>query len=185
MYIPVVSHDVLLAIVAAAAFLAGTVVARLLFASAGKRREDPRNHRIRQLEADLRLLQRKHDEALTTLDEHVEQQASGEARIEELNARLAENDSALQQATREMKDAVSKTRELRQILADRAAETIREHVRAEEARTELDVIRAGSDVMASEFERMQAGGSVAGDDDEPEEDLLSDESLLNAAPDPS
>jgi len=39
--------------------------------------------------------------------------------------------------------------------ADRAKETMREYVRAKEARDELDVMRAGSDALVSEFERVQ------------------------------
>lgn len=180
MYIPQLSQEILLAIVAGAALLLGAVLARLFSGnSAGRSGEDPRYHRIRQLEADLRLLQRKYDEAIAALDARDAEQQISETTIHELNAQLTERGDKLAQVTKEMRASVAKTRELRQTLADRAAETIREHVRAEEAHTELMVARAGSDVMLSEFELLKRRDA---ENDIPEQrDLLADESLVSTS----
>jgi chromosome segregation ATPase len=176
---PELSQEVLFAVAAGLVFLLGAIVSRLLSGNSRVRGgEDKRNHRIRQLEADLRLLQRKYDEACAALDASDAAKQAGEATIHDLNALLEERGQKLAAVTKEMKTAVAKTRELRQTLAERAAETIREHVRAEEARTELEVVRAGSDVMMSEFERMQKGDAAAEDEFEQEE-LLPRESMVS------
>lgn len=179
MFMPELSQEVLFAVAAGLVFLLGAIFSRLLSGnSVAGNGEDKRNHRIRQLEADLRLLQRKYDEANAALDANDAAQQASETTIHDLNKLLEERGQKLTQVTKEMKTAVAKTRELRQTLAERAAETIREHVRAEEARTELEVARAGSDVMMSEFERIKKGDSEV-DDELEDEELLPHESMVN------
>ena len=73
----------------------------------------------------------------------------------QLTKMLAARDKELTQLRGELRDEARKVRELRQELQVRATETIREHVRAEEATSELEVARAGSDEVRSELSRLQ------------------------------
>lgn len=140
---------------AAGAFLVGVVIARLIFKERDRAEEDPRNHRIRELEADLRSLRRKYEESedvleRTTTDFNI---AVEELRTSKNNA--IDKDEEIDRLSAELKHSVIRTRELRQELQDRASETIREHVRAREAETELEVARAGSEAVLSEINRLQ------------------------------
>lgn len=172
------SPEQMLIAVAALGFGVGVLVARVLFRGGAQAlAEDPRNHRIRQLEADMRLLRRQHDEAVAALDNRDSDYETSMATVRDLNAVLAEREAEVGKLSKEVRSAVAKTRELRQTLAERAAETLREHVRAEEAETELEVVKAGSDVMAFTYTSLQADG----EDDEVSRvdiDLLADEDLL-------
>ncbi|NND55080.1 MAG: hypothetical protein HKN56_08945 [Gammaproteobacteria bacterium] len=150
-------HDWTALGVAAAAFVLGFVFARFVH---GSRRiavtgEDRRDRRIRELEVDLRLTERKLEDAEHKLESTAEEFDQSMATVVDLNALLEERDSQVQELRSEVKGAVRKTRELRRELTERAEETMREHVRAKEARDELDVMRAGSDALVTEFERVQ------------------------------
>jgi len=145
--------NLILIAASAGSFFVGVVFSRIVFGTRKSKiaSEDPRNHRIRQLEVDLRLAERRleeYDEQLATKTYEVDQSM---ATVHDLNAVLSQRESEVEVLRSEVKGAVKKTRELRQELTDRAAETIREHVRAEEAQTELEVVRAGSDALISEF----------------------------------
>jgi len=179
------NQDYLLAAVAAVSFVVGTLFARLVFGS-GKSAaagEDPRNRRIRQLEADLKVAQRRLEEYTRQLDTKTAEFDQTMATVHDLNALLEERDGEVAGLRGEVKSAVAKTRELRRELTDRAAETIREHVRAEEAHTELAVAQAGSDAIISEFSRLQNSRSDDRPDEasgEPEQsDMLDDDSLFD------
>ena len=143
--------------VGAAAFLVGALLTRIV---CGSRRgvadsEDPRNHKIRELEADLRTLQRQCGETEQELEEKTVEFDIAVETMQELRATLADRDMAVDDLNEELKSEAKKTRELRQVLQDRATQTIREQVRAEEAETELEVARAGSEAVMSEINRLQ------------------------------
>ncbi len=76
--------------------------------------------------------------------------------LQELRTKIAGVESESDELRHENKSSVAKMRELRVELQDRATQTIREHMRAEEAETELQVARAGSDAVLSEISRLQA-----------------------------
>lgn len=145
--------------------------------------EDPRNKRIRELEAELKVLRRTVTDKTDELETRARDCEASQETIHDLNALLAERDDELKGLRKEVRSAVAKTRELRRELSERAAETIREHVRAKEALTELDVMRAGSDAMVGEFARLQAADRDAGAaapfaGDDPQPDLLADVDLF-------
>lgn len=117
--------------------------------------EDPRNHQIREMEADLRTVRRQYADCGQALDTKTEEFDTVVATMQELRATLVKREEELEEAKSSLKGSVAKTRELRTELQDRATETIREHVRAEEAETELEVARAGSEAVISEISRLQ------------------------------
>lgn len=161
----IVEGNLVLAAACAGSFVLGVLFARLIFRS-GKvtdKRQDPRDHHIRQLEADLRLVRRKLEESTLQLETRSEEFDQSMATVHDLNSLLEQRNHEVEDLRKEVKGAVKKTRELRRELTDRAEETLREHVRAKEAETELDVVRAGSDALISEFTRAQQEEADRGD----------------------
>jgi predicted nucleic acid-binding Zn-ribbon protein len=142
---------------ALAGFIVGCAIMWLMTRSKSghSKNEDPRNHRIRELEADLRTLKRETNEQATALEAKSAEFNTAVETLQQLRATMAGSQSEIDNLKNELKGSVAKTRELRQELQDRATETVREHVRAEEAETELEVARAGSEAVMSEIARLQ------------------------------
>jgi chromosome segregation ATPase len=151
------NNSQLMLAIGAAAFVAGCVLMRMLHKSGTKssKQEDPRNHRIRELEADARAVKRQFDGCEDELAATNEEFKTAVATLQHLRTNLAERDTKIEQLEKDLKGSVAKTRELRTELQDRAAEGMREHVRAKQAETELEVNRAGSEAVMSEINRLQ------------------------------
>lgn len=113
-------------------------------------------HRVRALEADLRVAQRKAEEAELALEKHREESDALKARLAEVEQQLADRDGDTQSLRQKLADECSKTQKLRQELTDRAEETIRASVRVKDAETELSVARAGSDAVMDQIQRLAA-----------------------------
>ena len=142
----------------AGSFVLGAILSRIVSGSAKSSKtvaQDPRDHQIRQLEADLRLTQRKLEDSTEQLENQTQEFDQSMATVHDLSSLLEQRNEEVEDLRKEVKGAVKKTHELRRELTDRAEETMREHVRAKEAETELDVVRAGSDALISEFNRVQ------------------------------
>jgi chromosome segregation ATPase len=151
------NNSQLMLAIGAAGFVVGCVLTRLLHKSDKKssKREDPRNHRIRELEADLRAVKRQLDGCDEELAATNEEFKTAVATLQHLRTELADRDTKIEQLEHDLKGSVAKTRELRTELQDRATEGLREHVRARDAETELEVSRAGSEAVMSEISRLQ------------------------------
>jgi chromosome segregation ATPase len=150
-------HNQMLMAISAVSFMVGALLMRAFSKPRQKESasEDPRNHQIREMEADLRTVRRQSAECEMALDNKIEEFDTAVTTMQELRATLAEREEEFNHLKSELKGSVSKTRELRTELQDRATETIREHVRAQEAETELEVARAGSEAVLSEISRLQ------------------------------
>ena len=149
-----------------AAFAAGWVVAylnRMLggdFSRGGDADGKPSRatseHRIRALDADLRVSQ----QALKDIEsEHTAVKAELATMNEEsrgLRKTLQRRDAQLVEAKKNINEECMKTAELRKELTGRAEETIRANVQIKNFETELGVIQAGSDVVAEQFRRLEA-----------------------------
>jgi hypothetical protein len=124
--------------------------------STGSRGEPGGQHRVRGLEADLRVAQRKAEEAELALER--EREASGELRAElqRKSEQLAERDAELERVRQKLSDECTKTQGLRAELTNRAEETIRAGVRVRDAETELSVARAGSDAVLEQIQQLAA-----------------------------
>lgn len=172
--------DYLIIATASGSFVVGVLFTRLALRSENRAKlgEDRRDFLIRQLEADLRVAQRRLDEYSTQLETKSEAYDESMATVLDLNALLETRDGEVEHLRKEVKGAVKKTHELRRELTDRAEETLREHVRAEEARTELDIAIAGSDAIVSEFTRIQDDKKA--DTQEPDQaDMLTDDFFVD------
>jgi chromosome segregation ATPase len=149
--------DQLLSAYCAASFIVGCIVVRVFSGAANDptKTEDPRNHTIRELEADIRLVRREHADAQQALEEKTQEFQTAVETLQSLRVSMAEIESEREGLREENKSSVSKIRELRLELQERATQSVREHLRAEDAETELQVARAGSDAVMSEINRLQ------------------------------
>lgn len=134
------------------AFVLGWVVGKIgsYFGNRVKtRNRDPRDDRIRSLEAEHRV-------AKSDAEKVREELATKSKDLTAANQVIAEKDKALEElhrefekARRDLKDSVRKTRELRAELSDRATENLRSEVKLREVETELSVAQASTDMIAT------------------------------------
>jgi chromosome segregation ATPase len=110
---------------------------------------DPRDDRIRQLEAETRIAQTE----LKAANEKVE---GLEAELETANESIEKRDGVIshqqgriEELKGDLKESVLKTRELRHELTDRAEENVRSEVKLREVETELSVAQASTDLIAT------------------------------------
>lgn len=113
-------------------------------------------HRIRALEADLRVAQRKAEEAELALEKQREEAEGLRTELARAQATLAEHEGEVARLRQSLTDECGKTQKLRQELTTRAEETIRASVRVKDAETELSVARAGSDAVMEQVQRLAA-----------------------------
>jgi chromosome segregation ATPase len=134
------------------AFVLGWLVAKIgsYFSSRVRaRNRDPRDDRIRSLEAELRV-------AKSDAEKVREDVAARDKDLSQTRQTIAERDSASEQQSREierlrkdLRESVKKTRELRAELSDRATENLRSEVKLREVETELSVAQASTDMLAT------------------------------------
>lgn len=136
----------------AAAFFVGWVLssinARMSNGSRAKKR-DPRDDRIRSLEAELRVAQgesEKGKESVETLEEELKDATEG---IEKRDNVISHQQEKIERVNRDLKESVMKTRELRAELSDRATENLKSEVKLREVETELEVAQASTDMIAT------------------------------------
>lgn len=119
-------------------------------------REEDLNHRVRAIEADLRVAQRNAEEATAQAEQRREELETLRSQMQIESSTTRERDEQLHKLRQALADECSKTQKLRQELTTRAEETLRAKVRVKEVETELGVARAGSDAVAAEVRRLAA-----------------------------
>ena len=136
----------------AGAFLVGWLLSSFS-ASMGARyrakKRDPRDDRIRELEAELRIAQgnfEKNTNELERLENELKETTIG---IERRDNVISEQQSKLDRVKIDLKDSVMKTRELRSELAERATENVHAEAKIREVETELSVAQASTDLIAT------------------------------------
>jgi len=142
-------------------------------------KRDPRDDRIRSLEADLRVAQ-------SDLESTRDNSADLEKGLEEANADIEKRDNVishqqarLEETATDLKESVLKTRELRSELSDRATENIKSEVKLREVETELEVAQASTDMIATGVLDYSLAQETEESDDE--EDLLDESDMSSAA----
>jgi len=136
----------------AGAFVLGLLLAMVLsgFRSGSRaRKRDPRDDRIRSLEAELRVAQSaatKSQDELESMQEQIEEATLG---IERRDNVISEQLTKLDRVSRDLKESVIKTRELRAELAERATENVHAEAKIREVQTELSVAQASQDLIAT------------------------------------
>lgn len=158
----------------AGAFLLGWLLASLssrMGARYKAKKRDPRDDRIRELEAELRIAQgnnEKNSSEIARLEDELKETTIG---IERRDNVITDQQSKLERVQRDLKDSVIKTRELRSELAERATESVHAEAKIREVETELSVAQASTDMIAtgvldySLTPEKEDGGDSANEDD--------------------
>jgi chromosome segregation ATPase len=167
------------------AFLLGWLLSSISGSMGSKlkaKKRDPRDDRIRSLEAEHRVAQ-------TDVESMREKIEKLESALEDANEGLEKRDNVithqqgrLEELSSDLKGSVLKTRELRSELSERATENIKSEVKLREVKTELEVAQASTDMIATGV----LDYSVAPDveevaDGENDEDLLDEPDMTKAA----
>jgi len=162
------------------AFLVGWFLASInarLSARYKAKARDPRDDRIRSLEAEHRVAQTDADELRDTvvkLKSELEDAAEG---IEKRDNVISHQQERLDDVKGDLKESVLKTRELRHELSDRATENVRSEAKLREVETELSIAQASSDLIATGVldyamtpENDESNDGMTEASDEPEEE---------------
>jgi len=134
------------------AFLLGwilSVVNSRLGEKTRARKRDPRDDRIRSLEAELRVTQADLEESRgkhEALQGDLKDVQDGNEKRDNV---ITHQQVKLDATTKDLKDSVLKTRELRAELSNRAAESVKSEVKLREVETELSVAQASTDMIAT------------------------------------
>lgn len=150
-----------------AAFLLGwllSYVSSRLGAKYRAMKRDSRDDRIRALEAELRVARTDSEYSrgdCAKLEEQLKETTVG---LERRDNVITEQMEKLEVMSKDLKDSVIKTRELRTELADRATECLQTEAKVREVQTELSVAQAASDMLSTGVLDYDAQDS--GDDDE-------------------
>ena len=139
-------------LIAGGAFLLGWIMAKIGAAlnrrfKAGKR--DPRDDRIRSMDAELRIAQGAVNKLKTALEEQEKEIAKARKLIEGKDEEDLKQTGVIEKLSSELKYSVQKTRELRTDLTERATENIKSEVKLRDIETELSVAQASSNMIST------------------------------------
>lgn len=138
--------------VAAGFFLLGWFVGKIAAYLGNKfkaRARDPRDARIRSLDAELRVAQGNADKARAKLETELQVLEKHKGHVAERDKTIENLTDTIRTLKSDLKESVMKTRELREELQERAAENIRSEIRLRDVETELSVARASTDLIAT------------------------------------
>lgn len=136
----------------AGSFALGWLVARIgSWFGGGSRasQRDPRDDRIRSLEAELRVAQSSVEKIKSQLEARGKELSETQQLVKVREASCGELEDRIARLREDLKDSVIKTRELRAELTERAAEHVRSEVKLREVETELSVVQASSSLLAT------------------------------------
>jgi len=134
------------------AFLLGWVLSSISSRLGSKyeaKRRDPRDDRIRSLEAELRVAQTDGEKSRLDLDKLEDELKQTTVGLERRDFVISKQQSKLEKVSADLKDSVIKTRELRSELAERATENVHAEAKIREVQTELSVAQASTDLIAT------------------------------------
>ncbi|MBT8089485.1 MAG: hypothetical protein KJO01_04690 [Gammaproteobacteria bacterium] len=161
-----------LILITAGAFLLGWLLSSISSSLGSKykaKKRDVRDDRIRSLEADLRVAKTDADKSQSNLDKLEEELKETRDGIERRDNVITEQQSKFDRVSRDLKESVMKTRELRAELAERATENVHAEAKIREVETELSVAQASQDMLATgvlEYDTDEADDQ-SGDDLQP------------------
>jgi hypothetical protein len=138
--------------IAAGAFLFGWILATIsshLGARYRARKRDPRDDRIRGLEAELRIAKAESADGKTAVEKLKEELKETTIGLERRDNVITEQQAKIEKVSQDLKDSVMKTRELRAELTERATENVHAEAKIREVETELSVAQASTDLIAT------------------------------------
>jgi chromosome segregation ATPase len=166
------------------AFLLGWLLSSISgsFGSKSKaKKRDPRDDRIRSLEAELRVAQTDVEsfrEKVAALHKELEEVQDG---VEKRDNVISHQQKRMEETTRDLKESVLKTRELRAELSERATENIKSEVKLREVETELEVAQASTDMIATGVLDYSVAPVEDVSENDDDEDLLDESDMTEAA----
>jgi chromosome segregation ATPase len=137
---------------AAGAFLLGWLLSSISSSIGARNRakkRDPRDDRIRELEAELRISQTDSNKSMTELERLEEELKETTIGVERRDDVITEQQTKLERVQTDLKDSVMKTRELRGELTERATESVHAEAKIREVEVELSVAQASTDMIAT------------------------------------
>lgn len=172
-----------LILMTAGAFLLGWLLSSLsssLGSRAKARKRDPRDDRIRSLEAENRIAQSDAN-SLKEKNEQLQQELEATTDgIEKRDNVITHQQGKIDKLNSDLKESVMKTRELRYELSDRATENLRSEVKLREVETELEVAQASTDMIATGVLDYSLAPEVR-EEDENAEPLLNEADMTKTA----
>ncbi len=138
--------------VAGGAFLLGWFVGKIGAYFGNKiqaRNRDPRDDRLRSMNAELRIAQTDAGKAKTELEETSKTLKDESDTVVARDKLITEQGDTIIRLKSDLKESVIKTRELRAELSDRATESVKSEVRLRDIETELSVAQASTDMIAT------------------------------------
>ena len=134
------------------AFLLGWILSsistRMAAATKAKKR-DPRDDRIRSLEAELRIAQNELGQVKESVEQLGQELETANGEIEKRDKVSSHQQGRVEELKNDLKDSVLKTRELRAELSERAEQNVRSEVKLREVETELSIAQASTDMIAT------------------------------------
>ncbi len=141
-----------LILMTAGAFVLGWILSMISSAIGNKvkaKRRDPRDDRIRSLEAELRIAQSETEKIRATLEETEKARDDAVEGNEKRDNVISHQQDKIDDLRKDLTDSVKKTRELRSELQDRATESVKSEAKLREVETELSVAQASTDLIAT------------------------------------
>mgnify|MGYP001826334182 FL=1 len=136
----------------AGAFLLGWLLSSLSGRLGEKYRakqRDPRDDRIRELEAELRIAKGDSEKTQMSVEQLEEQLKDTTVGLERRDFVISDQQAKIEKFKADLKESVIKTRELRSELAERATENVHAEAKIREVETELSVAQASTDMIAT------------------------------------
>ncbi|MDX1481510.1 MAG: hypothetical protein R3315_07545 [Woeseiaceae bacterium] len=113
------------------------------------RQRDPRDNRIRSLEAEVRVARSEVDKLRQNLEDKERELGDIREQLVVAETNQQQQDEVIQALKVDLRDSVRKTRELRAELSDRAEQNLRSEVKLREVETELSVAQASTDLLTT------------------------------------
>jgi chromosome segregation ATPase len=175
-----------LILMTAGAFLLGWLLSSISGSMSSRfkaRKRDPRDDRIRSLEAEHRVAQTQVESLTEKVEELEKDSENANDGLEKRDNVITHQQEKLNKMNSDLKESVLKTRELRSELSERATENIKSEVKLREIETELDVAQASTDLIATgvlDYSLAPEVEEVA--NGENDDDLLDASDMTKAAP---
>lgn len=134
------------------AFLLGWVLASIssrMGSVTRTKKRDPRDNRIRSLEAELRIAQNELGQARESAEQLEKDLEAAITDIKKRDKVISHQQRRVEAMKKDLRDSVIKTQELRAELSDRAEQSVRSEAKLREVETELSVAQASTDMIAT------------------------------------
>lgn len=138
--------------IAGAAFLLGWLLSAIIGRLGAKyraKKRDPRDVRIQEMEAELRIARNDIADSRSDVEKLEDSLKETTVGLERRDNVITKQQSKLDKFSTDLKDSVLKTRELRSELTDRATQSVHAEAKIREVETELSVAQASSDMIAT------------------------------------